>query len=212
MYPMLNVRALMILGLAISMAGCNAKTAATAASDSSSGGTFTAADLIGSGTTACTAGASGIPGSTYYKSSITFTAGSNFNYTQIWYSASDCAPAHYAAMWEVAGTYTVGGVISSSSSLQSIQYTVTSSYLAAYTAGNVTYFDSHCSNTGYVLGTLRSTYMATCSFATTPNAGNATVDNVIGMGGGHVYIGAPTEGIPGVFVGTAIPTTTSMTF
>ncbi len=207
-----QVQSWLVLGLVISaLPGCPAKTK-TSESDSTSGGTFTAADLIGSGTSACIAATGGVPGTNHYVSTIAFTAGNNFTYTQMWYSAAGCSPVNYAAFYEIIGTYTVGGVISASSSLQSITFTVNSSYLAPYSAANVTYINAFCSNPSYVLGTLRTTYMATCSFVTTPNSANKTVYNVVGMGGGHLSIGAPDEGISGTFSSGSVPTTATLTF
>jgi hypothetical protein len=200
----------LILVAVLALPGCIAKKD-SAATDATTGGTFTTSDIIGSGSTACTPGTSGLAGAAYYVGHIDFTAGGNFNYTQLWYTNSSCTAGMWTHYYNVIGTYAVGGVVTGA--LQSISFHVTSTYLAPYTNANTTFFNAgHCSGGGFVTGVLKNTMMVICDFVTMANAGAATIDNVVGYSGGVLSLGAGSEGIPGVFAGGTVPASATITY
>lgn len=198
----------------IVQSGCLKKEEAPAAAaegGGGAGGTFTASDLNATWSmSTCTAGTSGLTGATHYKGSLTIFGGGNFNYAQIWYPSSACSPGAQTAMYSTGGTYSVGGLISGSSSLQSIDFTATSSTLAVYTAGLVTDVNAVCAGGGWVLNTARSTFTTICTFMPTPDSANDNIYNVASLNGSSLSFGAMETGVPGNF--TTAATSSSITY
>ncbi|MCC7440860.1 MAG: hypothetical protein IT285_04460 [Bdellovibrionales bacterium] len=66
-------------------------------------------DLTGNWTAlSCSWGASSLNGAIKHRSQFTFSGGTNFSYTQVWYSGADCDTGTEVAELTVSGTYTVG--------------------------------------------------------------------------------------------------------
>ncbi|MBC7385055.1 MAG: hypothetical protein H7301_02695 [Cryobacterium sp.] len=221
----MNMRSgnLFVVAMLLSFSGClKSNTAATSAS---SGGTFTASDLVKSWVGNCQlTAAEPITGATYSRVTLTLSAGSNFDFYQDWYAGTPCGGGNAKIVYRVAGTYTVGGLISGSSSVQDIQFTATSSRLGDYEpvsagAGVQTQVNTACGGTSpYNVGGAStsnngitySSFMMSCSSITLPNSSNRTINNVATLSGGVLTIGTNYAGIPGVFAGNATPTSASI--
>lgn len=184
------------------------------------GGTFSASDLVKTWTlSSCTPGTEPITGSTNYSMTLNLFAGGAFSFIQLWY-AGTCSPVNYSVIYSVQGSYTVGGLISGSSSLQSIQFTSSASDIMAMTTGVQGQFNADCGGTSpYSGGTSsanngvhKSSYMFNCMHVTFPSSGNAIMNNVAGFSTGVLTLGNTYDGIPGVFAGFSVPTTASLTF
>lgn len=210
---MRKITAFLLIPFLLIQAGCLLEGSSVTGSENEGGegGTFAASDLNATWTMGtCTAGSSGLAGTTHFQASMTLFNSGDFNYSQYWYSSGACSGGALA-QYSVGGTFTVGQPISSSSSLQTMNFVANYSGLAVYTAGLVTYVNGNCAGGGWVLNTSKSTYMTTCSFLTTPNSGNKNIQNVGSLSGKTLSLGTSYNGIPGVF-GTTSATSSSQNF
>ena len=213
----------LLASLALATAsGCKQNsTAASTPSVGGSGGTFTASDLVKSWSNlSCNVGAAEpLTGATRFIQYVTFGSGGTFNAQSVYYSTPGCTGGTFVIGYTSIGTYTVGGLIPGSSSLQSIQFTVTSSQITAYTTAAQTAVNNDCGGTSPYAGGVNSgangvgknSYLMSCMSMNFPNSGNRIADNVVGLSGGVLSLGAFYPSIPGVFAGSTVPTVASLT-
>lgn len=204
-----------------SSSNSNTQNGGSGGNNSGSGGTFTGSDLNGGSWAfnGCQSGNGGITGATRYTTALQITGGNTFNFQQQWYSSSNCAGGSQVVEYDTGGTFTLGGLISGSSTLQSIQFTIASDASSMTLTGSTAQSsgNSGCTPTGSFTGSNGydvGTFNLACGSLgiTLPNSGNAVVNNVIGFSNNVISLGAIAVGIPGVFNGNTVPTTTSLNF
>lgn len=155
----------------------------------------------------------------HYQITLALDGSGNFTYGQMWYTGT-CSPANYGIYLESFGTYIVGGLVSGSTTLQSLTFTATSSDMMAFTTSIQTSVNNDCGGTSPYHagvnsgnnGVHESTYMINCMSVNFPNSGRTSIDNIASLSGGVLSLGAPEEGIPGVFSGGSIPAAATVDF
>lgn len=207
-----SIRALTFLFLAISFVGC----AAVKKAIEDSSGPLTADSLAKSWTGSCTAGSDPITSADHYNNTLTLNADGTFSSMNYWYTGT-CAGANYTIAYGTTGTFTVGGYVNGSSTIQSLNFDVTTSDLMAFTTAAQTSVNTACGGTSPFIGgvnatyngTHHSSYMMTCAGQDLPNSANRSVDNIVELTSGVLALGAGNSVIPGVFTGSTVPVTTS---
>ncbi|MBC7465233.1 MAG: hypothetical protein H7256_04520 [Bdellovibrio sp.] len=206
--------ALLILGLS-----CSKKAEEVGTTTDTGGGTgavlFTATDIIKSWTSGCLTGTDPITGGNRYTVSILFFGSNSYNASVQWYTGS-CTGGTAKILYGSTGTFTVGAAITGGQSL--VFNATASSLMTLNSTTNQTAVNTACGGTspwnGGVnagdLGASKSTYMMTCSTLVMPNSGNSTISNVATYANSVLTIGAIYTNIPGVFNGTAVPTSATL--
>jgi hypothetical protein len=195
--------------------GCDA---AKKAIEDASSGPLTASTLAKSWVGVCTAGSDPITSASNYIMSLTLNAGGTFTSSIAWYTGA-CTGGNYAVVYSSSGTFTVGGYVNGSSTMQSLNFDVTASEIMPFTTTVQTAFNTNCGGSspfnagGAVAGNNGghfSTYMITCMSQVFPNSGNRSVDNVVELTAGVLSVGVFDFVIPGVYTGNTVPVSTSV--
>jgi hypothetical protein len=187
--------------------------------DTGSGGALTASDLSGDWDTPCIAAGTmqGPTGAAGYRDWLS-VSGTSFSYIRAWYSTMTNGFCTGTVEMDstLSGSIAVAGLVSGSSSLNSVQFTITGASLRGYTNGTRTILNTACtlalnSSTGVsVLGN-------SCSgggYTANPSNG-AQVDNVVTQtASNQIMMGAMATSmyIPGVLTGNTVALSATVLF
>ncbi len=186
--------------------------------DDASTAPFTATDIEKTWNSDCMAGIDPISNATHHKFQLRLMTGGTYRSYDTWYTSSTCSPVGYVADYVTNGTYTVGAVVSGTA--QAIDFVATSSTVMPFTVQFQTDMNSDCGGSSPFSGNAVvgnnggtfSTYMITCMSAPFPNSGDNDFNNIATFSGGVLSLGSPEFGVPGVFFGTALPTSANIVY
>ncbi|WP_413576610.1 hypothetical protein ACLVWU_01075 [Bdellovibrio sp. HCB290] len=208
--PLLKL--IVIMGLAVStLAACEATEETP-----STGTDFTFAGLAKTWESGCITATDGIvTNANRTKIELTMHSNGAFTHNQYWFTGGSCIS--YAIMYTSTGSYTIG---SATGYLYPLAFTVTSSSMMAWNTSVQSAVNTGCGGTSPYNSTpstgdngqSKSTYMMSCYSMTLPNSGNKFVDNVGTLSNGVLSLGQNQNGVPGVFQGGSVPTSTSVDF
>lgn len=210
-----SLAALLIFSLS-----CSKKTDAVA--DAGAGGgvgavLFTAADIQKTWTSGCLTGVDPITGADHYIQTLTLFGGSSnsFNSSKAWYLTS-CTGGNTKINYSLSGSYSVGAAITGG---QAITFNSTSSSFWAFNTTVQGQVNTACggtspwnggTQTANDNGVSKNSYLMTCSSLVMPNSSNSAIANVATYSNSILTLGASYPDIPGVFPGSAIPTSATI--
>lgn len=195
-----------------------------AADIASNAGAISAGTIAKSWVTNCTVGSEAITGADRYTITLDLNANGSFGYHQQWYSGS-CNPGNARVIFTVYGTFAVGSYVNGSSNTVGLTFTATSSEIMPLITTTVqTAFNTDCGMTSpfdasqngvsssHYGGHFATFGTMTCMNMDFPNSGQNVIENIATYSSGSLTLGAGEHGIPGVFSGNTVPTTTSVAF
>ncbi|HWU43367.1 MAG TPA: hypothetical protein VN132_08015 [Bdellovibrio sp.] len=232
---------LVLIIAAASVFGCAKKSSTTAASD----GTFTASDIVKSWTSTCTASTDSVLGTSYFQNKLNLYSDGTFSFTEYMYvspnpaTLAPCSSLNFIVIMSVGGVYSVGSLVSGSTTLQDLTFTVTVNSSSpdlmiiggTYTPSVTTtqnIFNNDCGGTSpyctlagtctnngsYASGAHASSKNMTCQNYTFPNVGTNVIYNIGSYDSTNkvLTLGANTTGVPGVFSQGSLPTTATIDY
>ncbi len=216
----LSGMALLTLGLMLG-AGCakKATTESTSTTGGSGSSTYTATDLAKTWNSSCIAAADLIAAGDHYQTALTLAADGTFSMAKYVYTGT-CSPVNYTIIYNTSGTFTVGALVSGSTTVQTIAFTVNASDMMAMSTTAQTAVNNDCGGTSPYSGGVgagnngvhNSTYMMNCMSMTMPNSGNKTVNNIATLASSVFTMGSHYNGIPGQFTSGTVAATVSLAF
>lgn len=172
---------------------------------------FTAADLVGAWTSDCIASTDPLSTGTYHQITVTLNSNGSFNASDLWSTSSSCASS-FVASYSVVGTFTLGDIVSGSS--KALNFQLTDSDIMPLVNQVQDDMNSDCAGSPFAaggyesLGSHYSTFMTSCTSIDLPNSSDDEIENFVSFDGTTLTLGSPEFGIPGVFAGSSLPSTT----
>ncbi|WP_413586038.1 hypothetical protein [Bdellovibrio sp. HCB274] len=205
------LKSVMIFGLVTALVACEATEETP-----STGTSFTFAGLAKTWNSGCITATDGIVTNANRTSiELRLYADGTFTQNQYWFTGGSCI--NYAIVYSSEGSFTIG---SESAGVYPLAFTVTASRMMAWNETVQSYVNSGCGGTTPYQSTpsatdngkWKSTYMMSCFAMPLPNSGNKFVDNIGSLSGGILSLGQSQNGVPGVFQGGSVPTSTTLSF